>query len=156
MNGSALDGFLARAVPVRRVALAEPPDWRAAAWLAVPTTVCGLLAPTVPSPESIEGGWVIAVGAGFEADLAGLLRGYGLATALLALVCLLAAFGLSRLPDAGAQMGSLFALGLWLGASVALLVTTGLFLLVAALNAVLWFAVISAALALLGLLGGDG
>lgn len=155
MNGDALDGFLARAVPVHRPAPSEPLDWGMAAWLAVATTACGLLTLAVPSPESIERGWVIAMGASFEATLADLLHSYGLAVTLFALLCLLAAFECSRLPSAGAQTLGVGVLGLWLGGSVALLLTTGLFLLVAALNALLWFALISAALALLGVLGGD-
>jgi hypothetical protein len=151
---NALDGLLTRAVTVERVEPLDIPDWQLLIGGSGGAVVCGLLAAIVPSPESIEHGWVIAAGAGFEATLAGLLHGYGLTAAALSALSLLTVFGFSRLPGEGPQALSLIALIAWLGATAALIGATGLFLAIAALNVLAWLALATAALVVLGLLGG--
>jgi hypothetical protein len=152
MNDSnALDGFLARATPVERVARLGPTAWHTMLWLGLVAALGGLLAPVTPSPASIENGGVVVFGIGLEAALAELLRSYGLAAAGLSLLCLMAlAIALEVEGVDRAPMLSLILLTGWIGTTASLLVATGLFLLVGLLNIVFWIMLIGLVLSIVG------
>jgi hypothetical protein len=155
MNGNALDGFLSRTVPVAR---GEPffglPEWPVLIAGSGAALCCALLAAIAPSPESIERGWVIAIGAGLEATLAGLLRDYGSAVGVVSVLCLVGVRRLYRLPDTSTEALGFVALLGWIGSTVGLIGATALFWLIAALNVAVWIAAIWIALIVLGWLAG--
>lgn len=154
MNGNALDGFLGRALPVARVEQFSLPDWQVLIGGSGVALFCALLAAIAPSPESIERGWVIAIGAGLEATLAGLLHDYGSVTAVVSVLCLLGIRGLYRPPGASAELLGLVALIGWIGSTVGLFGATALFWLIAVLNVAVWIAVVWIALIVLGWMAG--